>query len=405
VLSSHVEIKKVIEESDRYLMHTYSRFPVVLRKGRGIKVWSTTGKEYLDFLGGIAVNVLGHCHPKVVVAIQKQAQRLLHVSNFYHIEPQIKLARLLVINSFADKVFFCNSGAEANEAAIKLARKYAKEHYDQNRFEIITALNSFHGRTLATLTATGQEKFQKGFEPLVAGFRYVPFNDIDALQAAINQNTCAVMLEPIQGEGGINIPSDDYLKNVRELCDRHGLLLILDEVQTGMGRTGKLFAYEHYGITPDIMTLAKGLGGGVPIGAMLATELVSSAFQPKTHASTFGGNPLVCAAAIATIETILEDGFILDQCNRMAKYFMEKLNQLKEDFSEQIMEIRGKGLLIAMELPRDGLPIVNACLERGILIGSAGGGNVLRFTPPLTVERKDIDQLIDVLEEIMGKTL
>jgi predicted acetylornithine/succinylornithine family transaminase len=400
-----VEIKKVIEESDRYLMHTYSRFPVVLRKGRGIKVWSTTGKEYLDFLGGIAVNVLGHCHPKVVVAIQKQAQRLLHVSNFYHIEPQIKLARLLVINSFADKVFFCNSGAEANEAAIKLARKYAKEHYDQNRFEIITALNSFHGRTLAALTATGQEKFQKGFEPLVAGFRYVPFNDIDALQAAINQNTCAVMLEPIQGEGGINIPSDDYLKNVRELCDRHGLLLILDEVQTGMGRTGKLFAYEHYGITPDIMTLAKGLGGGVPIGAMLATELVSSAFQPKTHASTFGGNPLVCAAAIATIETILEDGFILDQCNRMAKYFMEKLNQLKEDFSEQIMEIRGKGLLIAMELPRDGLPIVNACLERGILIGSAGGGNVLRFTPPLTVERKDIDQLIDVLEEIMGKTL
>jgi predicted acetylornithine/succinylornithine family transaminase len=405
VLSFHVEIKKVIEESDRYLMHTYSRFPVVLRKGRGIKVWSTTGKEYLDFLGGIAVNVLGHCHPKVVVAIQKQAQRLLHVSNFYHIEPQIKLARLLVINSFADKVFFCNSGAEANEAAIKLARKYAKEHYDQNRFEIITALNSFHGRTLATLTATGQEKFQKGFEPLVAGFRYVPFNDIDALQAAINQNTCAVMLEPIQGEGGINIPSDDYLRNVRELCDRHGLLLILDEVQTGMGRTGKLFAYEHYGITPDIMTLAKGLGGGVPIGAMLATELVSSAFQPKTHASTFGGNPLVCAAAIATIETILEDGFILDQCNRMAKYFMEKLNQLKEDFSEQIMEIRGKGLLIAMELPRDGLPIVNACLERGILIGSAGGGNVLRFTPPLTVERKDIDQLIDVLEEIMGKTL
>jgi predicted acetylornithine/succinylornithine family transaminase len=400
-----VEIKKVIEESDRYLMHTYSRFPVVLRKGRGIKVWSTTGKEYLDFLGGIAVNVLGHCHPKVVVAIQKQAQRLLHVSNFYHIEPQIKLARLLVINSFADKVFFCNSGAEANEAAIKLARKYAKEHYDQNRFEIITALNSFHGRTLAALTATGQEKFQKGFEPLVAGFRYVPFNDIDALQAAINQNTCAVMLEPIQGEGGINIPSDDYLRNVRELCDRHGLLLILDEVQTGMGRTGKLFAYEHYGITPDIMTLAKGLGGGVPIGAMLATELVSSAFQPKTHASTFGGNPLVCAAAIATIETILEDGFILDQCNRMAKYFMEKLNQLKEDFSEQIMEIRGKGLLIAMELPRDGLPIVNACLERGILIGSAGGGNVLRFTPPLTVERKDIDQLIDVLEEIMGKTL
>lgn len=400
-----MEIKKVIEDSDRYIMHTYSRFPVVLRKGRGIKVWSTTGKEYLDFLGGIAVNVLGHCHPKVVVAIQKQAQRLIHVSNFYHIEPQIKLAKLLVINSFADKVFFCNSGAEANEAAIKLARKYAKEHYDQNRFEIITALNSFHGRTLATITATGQEKFQKGFEPLVPGFKYVPFNDINALQAAINQNTCAVMLEPIQGEGGINIPSDDYLKNVRELCDKHGLLLILDEVQTGMGRTGKLFAYEHYNITPDIMTLAKGLGGGVPIGAMLATEKVSSAFQPRTHASTFGGNPLVCAAAIATIEAVLEDGFVLDHCNRMAKYFMERLNQLKEYYHDRVIEVRGKGLLIAMELSRDGLPIVNACLERGILIGSAGGGNVLRFTPPLIVEKKDIDQLMDVLEDVMGKSL
>ncbi|MBA4348757.1 MAG: acetylornithine transaminase [Thermodesulfovibrio sp.] len=386
-------------------MHTYSRFPVVLRKGRGIKVWSTTGKEYLDFLGGIAVNVLGHCHPKVVVAIQKQAQRLIHVSNFYHIEPQIKLAKLLVINSFADKVFFCNSGAEANEAAIKLARKYAKEHYDQNRFEIITALNSFHGRTLATLTATGQEKFQKGFEPLVPGFKYVPFNDINALQAAINQNTCAIMLEPIQGEGGINIPSDDYLKNVRELCDKHGLLLILDEVQTGMGRTGKLFAYEHYNITPDIMTLAKGLGGGVPIGAMLATEKVSSAFQPRTHASTFGGNPLVCAAAVATIEAVLEDGFVLDHCNRMAKYFMERLNQLKEYYHDRVIEVRGKGLLIAMELSRDGLPIVNACLERGILIGSAGGGNVLRFTPPLIVEKKDVDQLMDVLEDVMGKSL
>ncbi len=403
-----MELRKIIEDSERYLMHTYNRFPVVLRKGRGIRVWSADGKEYLDFVGGVAVNVLGHCHPKVVVAIQKQAQRLIHVSNFYHIEPQIKLARLLVTHSFADKVFFCNSGAEANEAAIKLARKHAKEHdgrhQNEYRFEIITAINSFHGRTLATVTATGQEKFHKGFEPLMPGFKYVPFNDIHALESAITQNTCAIMLEPIQGEGGVKIPSDDYLPKVRELCDKHELLLILDEVQTGIGRTGKLFAYEYYGVSPDIMTLAKGLGGGVPIGAMLATEKVSAAFKPGNHASTFGGNPLVCTAAIATLETILEDGFILDHCNRMGKYFIERLEQLK-DYYEQVVSIRGKGLLIAMELTRDGMPVVKACLERGILINCAGGGNVLRFMPPLTVEEKDIDHLVEVLDELLGKSL
>ncbi len=389
-------------------MHTYNRFPVVLRKGRGIRVWSADGKEYLDFVGGVAANVLGHCHPKVVVAIQKQAQRLIHVSNFYHIEPQIKLAKLLVTNSFADKVFFCNSGAEANEAAIKLARKYAKEshvqHHNQDRFEIITAINSFHGRTLAAVTATGQEKFQRGFEPLVPGFKYVPFNDFNALEAAITKSTCAVLLEPIQGEGGVKIPADDYLRKVRALCDKHEILLMLDEVQTGIGRTGKLFAYEHYGITPDIMTLAKGLGGGVPIGAMLATEKVASGFKPGNHASTFGGNPLVCAAAIATLETILEDGFILDHCNRMGGYFIERLEQLKE-YCEQVVAIRGKGLLIAMELTRDGMPIVKACLERGILINCTGGGNVLRFMPPLTVEEKDIDHLVEALDELLGKSL
>lgn len=403
-----MELRKIIEDSERYLMHTYNRFPVVLRKGRGIRVWSADGKEYLDFVGGVAVNVLGHCHPKVVVAIQKQAQRLIHVSNFYHIEPQIKLARLLVTHSFADKVFFCNSGAEANEAAIKLARKHAKEHdgrhQNEYRFEIITAINSFHGRTLATVTATGQEKFHKGFEPLMPGFKYVPFNDIHALESAITQKTCAIMLEPIQGEGGVKIPSDDYLPKVRELCDKHELLLILDEVQTGIGRTGKLFAYEYYGVAPDIMTLAKGLGGGVPIGAMLATEKVSAAFKPGNHASTFGGNPLVCTAAIATLETILEDGFILDHCNRMGKYFIERLEQLK-DYYEQVVSIRGKGLLIAMELTRDGMPVVKACLERGILINCAGGGNVLRFMPPLTVEEKDIDHLVEVLDELLGKSL
>src|SRR5208283_2026248 len=399
-----MDIRRTLKNSDRYLMHTYSRFPLVLRKGRGLKVWGADGKEFLDFVGGIAVNVLGHCHPKIVVALQKQAQRLIHVSNLYHIEPQIKLAKLLVVNTFADKVFFCNSGAEANEGAIKLARKYAKEHHHKNRFEIITAFNSFHGRTLATLSATGQEKFKKGFEPLMPGFRHVPFNDSEAIKAAINETTCAIMLEPIQAEGGINIPADDYLKEVREVCDAHGLLLILDEVQTGMGRTGKLFAYEHYGILPDIMTVAKGLGGGVPIGALLATDTVSSAFQPRSHAATFGGNPLVCAAAIATLETLLEDGFILDNCNRMGTYFMERLRQLKDYHPDKIVDVRGKGLILGIELTRDGMPIVKSCMEKGILIGSAGGGNILRFTPALIVEEKDIDQVIDVLDDILDKS-
>jgi acetylornithine/N-succinyldiaminopimelate aminotransferase len=399
-----MEIKKYFDESNRYIMNTYNRFPVVLRKGRGMKVWSADGKEYLDFVGGVAVNILGHCHPRVVVAIQKQAQRLLHVSNYYHIEPQIKLAKLLVENSFADKVFFCNSGAEANEAAIKLARKYSKEQVSPKRFEIITANNSFHGRTLATLTATGQEKIQKGFEPLVPGFKHVPFNDIDSISKALTKETCAVMLEPIQGEGGVNLPDQNYLKEVRGLCNEHNILFILDEVQTGMGRTGKFFAHEHFGIMPDIMTIAKGLGGGVPIGAMLVTEKVASAFKPGNHASTFGGNPLVCAAAVATIETLLEDGFILDQCNRMGKYLKEKLEELKEAFPNLIIEIRGMGLLLGMEIIRDGDPIVRACLEKGVLINCTAG-NVLRFIPPLIVQQKDINRLIDILEGVFEKIL
>jgi acetylornithine/N-succinyldiaminopimelate aminotransferase len=394
--------QKSFDEANRYIMNTYNRYPIVLRKGRGMKVWSSDGKEYLDFVGGVAVNILGHCHPRVVIAIQKQAQRLIHVSNYYYIEPQIKLAKLLVEHSFADKVFFCNSGAEAVEAAIKLARKYAKERVDPKSFEIITAVNSFHGRTLAAVTATGQEKFQKGFEPLMPGFKHVPFDDIKALGKAVTEKTCAVMLEPIQGEGGVRVPGQDYLKEVRELCNERNLLMILDEVQTGMGRTGKLFAYEHFGITPDIMTVAKGLGGGVPIGAALATNKVASAFQPGNHASTFGGNPLVCAAGAATIETLLEDGFILDQCNRMSRHFIEKLGQLKTAFPELVKEIRGKGLLLGMELATEGEPVVKACLDKGMLINCTMG-NVLRFIPPLIVQRRDVDQLVDALHGIFLK--
>jgi acetylornithine/N-succinyldiaminopimelate aminotransferase len=398
-----METRKIVEEADQYLMPTYSRFPVALRKGRGARVWDIHGREYLDFLGGIAVNVLGHCHPRVVVALQKQAQRLLHVSNLYYIEQQVRLAKLLVTNSFADKAFFCNSGAEANEAAIKIARRYSWERYGAGRSEIISAIDSFHGRTMATLTATGQTKFQKGFEPMLPGFKYCAFDDIESLRSAVTSETCAVMLEPIQAEGGVHIPAADYLRHVRELCDEKNLLMILDEVQTGMGRTGKLFAYEHSGIQPDIMSLAKGLGGGAPIGAMVAVDKVAAVFQPKTHASTFGGNPLVCAAAIATIETLLEDGYILDQCNRMSAYLMERLGRLKEDYEGKVIDVRGSGLLIGIELMRDGLPYVNACLERGVLIGLAGNGSVLRLTPPLIIEERDIDHLIDVLEDVLDK--
>jgi predicted acetylornithine/succinylornithine family transaminase len=394
--------KKLLEDSQQFLMNTYKKFPLVVRKGRGMKVWSADGREFLDFVGGIAVNCLGHCHPKVVIALQKQAQRLIHISNLYHIEPQIKLAKILVQNSFADKVFFCNSGAEANEAAIKLARKYFREIMGQDRYEIITSHHSFHGRTLATLAATGQEQLKQGFEPLVPGFRHVAFNDRDAIKDAITQDTCAVMLEPIQGESGIRMHDPDYLRDVRKLCDDNGILLILDEVQTGMGRTGTLFAYEQFDITPDIITIAKGLGGGVPIGALLATNTIAAAFQPGTHGTTFGGNPLVCTAAIATIDVLLEDGLILDQCRRMGSYFIKKLEELKSEFPSIIADIRGMGLLVGMELTRDGMPIVHSCIEKGVLINCTAG-NILRFMPPLIVTEKDIDKLVDVLEHIFDR--
>ncbi|MBF0555258.1 MAG: acetylornithine transaminase [Nitrospirae bacterium] len=397
-----MDVKKLFDDSTQYLMDTYKRFPVVLVKGRGMRLWGADGKEYLDFLAGVAVNILGHCHPKLVVAIQKQAQKLVHVSNWYHSEPQIRLAKLLCDYSFADKVFFSNSGAEANEAAIKLARKHSKERFGAEKTGIITALNSFHGRTLATLTATGQPKFHAGFEPLVPGFSYVPFNDYEAIKSAVDENTCAIMLEPIQGEGGVKMASGDYFKHIRELCSRLGILLILDEIQTGTGRTGTLFAYEQYGIEPDILTLAKGLGGGVPIGATLAREEVAKAFTAGSHGSTFGGNPLACAAALATIETLLEDGIILSECRRMGEYLMSCLGKLQKQFPKIIIDIRGKGLLIGMELTRDCSMVVQACFERGILINCTAG-NTLRFMPPLIVTEEDIDRLMSVLKEVMER--
>lgn len=385
--------------SEQYIANTYARYPILLVRGKGTRVWDLEGEEYLDFVSGLAVCNLGHCHPKVVKAIQDQAEKLIHVSNFYYIEPQIQLASLLCKHSFADKVFFCNSGAEANEGAMKLARKYAKEKISKDRHEIITMERSFHGRTLATLTATGQEKFHKGYEPLMPGFKYVPFNDIRAVKNAIDSKTCAVMLEPIQGEGGVNCPSEGYLKALREICDEKGLLLIFDEVQVGMGRTGKLFAYEHDGVEPDMLTLAKSLAGGVPIGALIIKKGIADSFKPGDHASTFGGNPLATAAGVAALTAILEEG-MLENCQKMGDYFLSQLEEIKGKFPF-VKEVRGKGLILGMELKIDGSSIVNEMLKKKILINCTMG-NVLRFLPPLIVTKEEIDRVVKTLEEVFN---
>jgi acetylornithine/N-succinyldiaminopimelate aminotransferase len=396
-----VSTDKLIEESKKYLMNTYGRYPVVFVRGRGTKLYDSEGKEYTDFLAGISVNNLGHCHQKVVVAVQKQAQKLMHVSNLFHIEPQIKLAKLLCANSFADRVFFCNSGAEANEAAIKLARKYAKENIEPGRHEIISAVGSFHGRTMGAVTATGQEKYHKGFDPLLPGFTYVPFGDSRALAEAVNERTCAVILEPVQAEGGIRVPPEGYLRDVRSILAENGLLLILDEVQTGMGRTGRLFAYEHFGIEPDIMTLAKALGGGAAIGATLATDKVASAFNPGDHASTFGGNPLACAAGLASLEAILEDGWIISQTQRLGEYMKKGLGMLASKHGS-IREVRGLGLLMGIELDFGAAELVKELLDAGY-VTSVAGPDVLRLVPPLIITEDEIDGLIETLDKALQK--
>jgi acetylornithine/N-succinyldiaminopimelate aminotransferase len=393
--------EELIAQGRQYLMNTYSQQPVVFHKGRGTRLYDAEGREYLDFVGGVAVNNLGHCHPNVTVAFQKQAQRLVHVSNLYYSEPSIRLAKRLVEISFADRVFFCNSGAEANEAAIKLVRKYAREHFGPDRYEILCFEGSFHGRTMATVSATGQEKYKAGFEPLISGFRHVPFNDLKAVEKAVNDRTAAILVEPIQGEGGVRVPDDDFLPGLRKLCDERGMLLALDEIQTGIGRTGKLFAYEHAGIEPDIMTLAKGLGSGLPIGAMLARESAASAFTPGSHASTFGGNPLACSAALATLDVLLENGFTLDNCVRMGNYLIERLGALKAKH-RVIESVRGRGLLVGMPLSIDGKPVVEDCLNEGVLINCTVN-RVLRFVPALIIMKEEIDVLVDCLDRVLEK--
>ncbi|MBT3353073.1 MAG: aspartate aminotransferase family protein [Nitrospinaceae bacterium] len=389
----------LIALAEKYVAPTYGRFPVAFVRGEGCRLWDADGREYLDFVSGLAVCSLGHSHPAVTEAIRKQAGELVHVSNLYHIEPQIKLAQRLAENSFADKAFFCNSGTEAGEASIKLARKYSFKKYGEGRHEILTFEQSFHGRTMASLSATGQEKFHKGFSPLLPGFRYLPFDDVESAAAAISDQTCAIMVEPIQGEGGVNVPSDDYLKGLRAICDANDLLLIFDEVQVGMGRTGKLWAHEHFDVQPDVMALAKALGGGTAIGAIVATDK-AMAFEPGDHAATFGGNYLATAAACAAMDVTLSPGF-LDHVAEMGEFAMAGLRELATRHSI-IKEVRGKGLIIGCELDGDASVIVGKALAAGILLISAGP-SVFRLLPPLVVEKEMIEKVLEFLDSALGE--
>jgi len=389
--------KNFIEESEKYLMNTYARQPVAFVKGHGVTLVDSDGKEYLDFLAGISVCSLGHSHPSIVAAIQNQAAKLIHTSNLFHIPNQSKIARYLVDLSFGDKVFFCNSGAEANEGAIKLARRYqSKIAGKPEKKTILSFNNSFHGRTLATLAATGQEKYRDGFEPIPQGFIQVPYNDIDAVKNALDKDPAigAILIEPIQAEGGVIPAKKEFMKELRKITYDRNIVLIFDEVQTGIGRTGKLFAYEHYDIAPDVMTLAKGLGGGIPIGAVVASEHFAKAFVPGTHASTFGGNHLATAVAIAVMKTILNDQ-LLDRAAATGEFIMKKL---RDASLQEVKEVRGKGLLIGIELDKPAAPIISKMREKGFIIGSAGE-KVIRLAPPLIVSEIHAAKLVNALIE------
>lgn len=388
-----MDSNQIKNTADNYIIPSYNRIPLSLIKGKGAYLWDVNNKKYLDFVSGLAVTNLGHCHPEVVKAAQEQAKRLFHTSNLYYTEPQTRLAEVLSKNSLGGKVFFCNSGAEANEAAIKLARKFGRG----SRYEIITMKNSFHGRTIATITATGQSKFQNGFEPLIPGFRYVQLNDLEQVSSSITPATVAIMVEPIQGEGGVNIASLEYLERLREICNQHQILLIFDEVQTGIGRTGKLFAYQHTRIEPDIMTLAKALGNGLPIGAMVTRPEIANILSPGTHASTFGGNPIACAVALTVMKVITQKD-LLEHVRQMGDYLFEKLSNLKIKYPF-IKDIRGKGLMIGIELDLEGTKIVSECQNLGLLINCTMT-SVLRLLPPLTITICEIDKALEILEKV-----
>ena len=388
-----------IDIENKYYAQTVRRQPVVIVRGEGTRVWDADGKEYLDFVAGWAVDNLGHCHPAVTKAITEQAATLVQTSNQFYTVPQLELAQLLIDNSCLDRVFFGNSGAEANEGALKLARRYGKQNRD-GAYEVITAYNSFHGRTMGTLAATGQPHYQEAFTPLLPGFVHVDFDDVEAIMNATTDRTAAVLLEPVQGEGGVNIPADDYLQRVREWCDQQGLLLMLDEVQTGLGRLGSLFGYQEYGVEPDVITLAKGLGYGVPIGAFLSKEYCM-ALVPGDHGSTFGGNPLATAAAYAGTKFLI-DNDIMAHVKAMEKHLMARLEEVKSRFSF-VTDVRGKGLLTAMEFEGDisGQVLTNAN-EAGLLLNGVKP-NTVRFMPPLNITPEEIDQGVERLEQALGK--
>lgn len=378
----------------------FARYNIVLDHGDGPYVYDTQGKKYIDFLAGIAVNVVGHNYKPLVDAVSRQAAKMIHCSNLYYTEVQVEAAEKLKKLSGMDKVFFGNSGAEANEGAIKLARKYATD-IDPEKIQIISAIHSFHGRTIATLTATGQDHYHHGFGPLPAGFDYVPFNDIEALEAKMSDKTCAVMLEAIQGEGGVHVPDEDYLPKVRALCDKYNAVLIFDEVQCGMGRTGTFFGCQQFDVKPDIVTLAKGLAGGVPIGAFMATDKVASVFHAGDHGSTFGGNPLACAAACVVLDTLINDN-LMDNVKEVGSYLKSKFEAYKEKYPTLIKEVRGRGLILGMELTRPGREIANECLDYGAIINCTAG-NVLRFVPPLNITKEHVDELIAILDKVLPK--
>lgn len=392
----NISEESIINMENKYIMNTYGRYPIAPVKGSGIYLEDVNGKKYVDFLAGISVNNIGHCHPEMVNAVKKQLETLIHVSNLYYIIPQVKLGEKLVQLSGLDKVFFSNSGAEANEAAIKLVRRYGKLN-NIGEGEIIGMTNCFHGRTLATITATGKKKYLEGYDPLPEGFKHAIFNDLESLKETISSKTTGIIIEPVQGEGGINICDKEYLKGVKDICDDKNIILIFDEVQCGLGRTGRMFAYEHYGVKPDVLTLAKALGGGIPIGATLSTEEISKAFTLGTHGTTFGGNPLACMAGYATVNIIEE---LLPHVNEVGEYFLNKLKVLKKyDF---VKDIRGLGLMIGVELSFNGNNIVNKMLEKGYLINCTSD-TVLRFLPPLIIDKKDVDDFVKALDEVMGE--
>ncbi len=392
--------EELMKKAAQYIANTYTRFPMAITRGEGCWLWDINGRRYLDFLAGIAVCNLGHAHEKVVEGLTAQAKKLFHVSNLFYMEPQVKAAQLLVENSFGDKVFFCNSGAEANEAAIKLARRYSWSKYGEGRHEIITMENSFHGRTVNTLAATGQKKFGVGFEPLTQGFVHVPFNDIEAVRNAATDKTCAVMLELIQAEGGVHVADKDYIRQLREFTKEKDIVLILDEVQTGIGRTGTFFAYEQFGIEPDIMSLAKALGNGFPVGAIVATDEIMSAFVPGTHASTFGGNPLASAAVLATLNTIIDDK-ILKNAVESGEYLYRGLLAIQKKFPF-VVEVRGMGLILGIEISLDGDAVAREFIAEGIILNCTKG-TTLRLVPPLIVKKEEIDIFLEIADRIFER--